>query len=449
MPSHYEVLGLDADATAADVKTAYRKLIRTVHPDLVPEGQRAEAASRAAEINDAYAVLSDPGRRADYDRGVAEPEPEPDQEPEEPTWGTEATWDGEETIEDAEVVDDEPEPEPAPSPTSTPSQPRVVATGPVRVNTPARRALAVAGVGVALLAAGLVEFNLGRMVHHGPSWYNLVLGLVLVVLTVVLARHQTMQRAVVDQSASVLAKSSLIRRAVVAGVLAVLAGVVVLVLFSAQWAGVALSLVAVATTVPVVAGDLRRMTAYPGRGHYGTFGNLKRSQVFGYRLGAPYALAMWSRLSQIMTDPTVRLWQSNIYESMADFALLRGNRVALIKVVSGEPGEYWDENHRIRCRNQQGIPRNVVELHKPPQWFADFAAGQLGEQFEVAYWIAVDAARVEQSDVEARYRIATLADTADEVRTFLADTTSPRVSSAAAAQVGAMMNNQEYFKEAV
>src|SRR5262245_52631472 len=64
---YYEVMGVPREATADDIKRAYRKLARKLHPDLQPEAERAQAADRFKEINEAYEVLSDPEKRAKYD----------------------------------------------------------------------------------------------------------------------------------------------------------------------------------------------------------------------------------------------------------------------------------------------------------------------------------------------------------------------------------------------
>src|ERR671914_2312640 len=64
---YYEVLGVPRTATADDIKRAYRQLARKHHPDLQPAAERAQAAERFKEINEAHEVLSDPDKRAKYD----------------------------------------------------------------------------------------------------------------------------------------------------------------------------------------------------------------------------------------------------------------------------------------------------------------------------------------------------------------------------------------------
>lgn len=63
----YEALGLTKAATADDIKKAYRKLVRTSHPDLHPDDVGAEERFKA--ISAAYDILKDPQTRARYDAG--------------------------------------------------------------------------------------------------------------------------------------------------------------------------------------------------------------------------------------------------------------------------------------------------------------------------------------------------------------------------------------------
>ena len=64
MSSHYDVLGVSREATGEEIKKAYRKLARTLHPDVNP-GE--DASDRFKAVTHAYEVLSDPQKRRVYD----------------------------------------------------------------------------------------------------------------------------------------------------------------------------------------------------------------------------------------------------------------------------------------------------------------------------------------------------------------------------------------------
>jgi DnaJ-class molecular chaperone len=63
----YDILGLARGASPEDIKKAYRRLARERHPDRDPDNPEAETAFK--ELAAAYALLSDPKKRARYDRG--------------------------------------------------------------------------------------------------------------------------------------------------------------------------------------------------------------------------------------------------------------------------------------------------------------------------------------------------------------------------------------------
>lgn len=62
----YAVLGVSRNATADEIKSAYRKLARQFHPDVNPGN--AEAEEKFKELGNAYSILSDPAKREQFDR---------------------------------------------------------------------------------------------------------------------------------------------------------------------------------------------------------------------------------------------------------------------------------------------------------------------------------------------------------------------------------------------
>jgi DnaJ-class molecular chaperone len=63
----YETLGVKRDATPDEIRSAYRKLAKTLHPDLNPGDAKAE--DRFKSVTAAYDLLSDPDKRSRFDRG--------------------------------------------------------------------------------------------------------------------------------------------------------------------------------------------------------------------------------------------------------------------------------------------------------------------------------------------------------------------------------------------
>ncbi|PDQ35531.1 MAG: molecular chaperone DnaJ [Candidatus Lumbricidophila eiseniae] len=70
MADHYEVLGVSRDANSDEIKKAYRRLARELHPDV---NSAPDASERFKSVTHAYDVLSDPQQRQQYDLGGSNP----------------------------------------------------------------------------------------------------------------------------------------------------------------------------------------------------------------------------------------------------------------------------------------------------------------------------------------------------------------------------------------
>src|SRR5215470_12624435 len=75
MRDPYDVLGVSKSASAADIKSAFRKLAKKLHPDANKHDPKA--ASRFAELNAAYEILGDGEKRKAFDRGEIDAEGKP------------------------------------------------------------------------------------------------------------------------------------------------------------------------------------------------------------------------------------------------------------------------------------------------------------------------------------------------------------------------------------
>lgn len=70
MKNYYKTMGLKPTATEKEIKSAYRLLAKRYHPDVNPGN--AAAAEKFADLTEAYGILSDPAKKAEYDRQVSE-----------------------------------------------------------------------------------------------------------------------------------------------------------------------------------------------------------------------------------------------------------------------------------------------------------------------------------------------------------------------------------------
>ncbi|KAL8524103.1 hypothetical protein ACS0TY_013896 [Phlomoides rotata] len=70
--SFYDLLGIQTGASCQEIKSAYRKLARTLHPDVASKygGDSSSSAEDFMRVHAAYATLSDPEKRAMYDSSL-------------------------------------------------------------------------------------------------------------------------------------------------------------------------------------------------------------------------------------------------------------------------------------------------------------------------------------------------------------------------------------------
>jgi DnaJ homolog subfamily A member 2 len=70
--SYYDILGIPQDANEKDIKKAYKKMMLKYHPDKIPadlsDAEKLEYEKKSKELNEAYGILSDPDKRAHYDK---------------------------------------------------------------------------------------------------------------------------------------------------------------------------------------------------------------------------------------------------------------------------------------------------------------------------------------------------------------------------------------------
>ena len=68
---HYKILEVDKKASIEVIEKAYRILVKKYHPDKHSDSKKGLANKKMIELNDAYRVLKDPKKRAEYDKSLA------------------------------------------------------------------------------------------------------------------------------------------------------------------------------------------------------------------------------------------------------------------------------------------------------------------------------------------------------------------------------------------
>ena len=71
MKDYYKILEIDKDASPEIIKVAYKLLVKKYHPDLKDGKEKKEAEEKIKQINEAYSVLSNSSKKAEYDQTLA------------------------------------------------------------------------------------------------------------------------------------------------------------------------------------------------------------------------------------------------------------------------------------------------------------------------------------------------------------------------------------------
>lgn len=142
MATHYEVLGVEADAGFEAIQRAYRLLALRHHPDVAPD---ADPEAMAA-INGAWWVLGDPARRRAYDAGLGRPDALPQPAPAPGPSSSPSEWQPLEYDDDEDVDPEELSDEPYVAAQRRPSD--------MLVMTPVLLALSAVGLFVLSIMAG-------------------------------------------------------------------------------------------------------------------------------------------------------------------------------------------------------------------------------------------------------------------------------------------------------
>ncbi|MGQ9752298.1 MAG: DnaJ domain-containing protein [Thermoanaerobaculaceae bacterium] len=70
-PDFYQLLGVRSDATVDEIRNAFKKLARELHPDRFPPNEKQQAEKRFQQVTQAYNILVNPEARARYDQALA------------------------------------------------------------------------------------------------------------------------------------------------------------------------------------------------------------------------------------------------------------------------------------------------------------------------------------------------------------------------------------------
>lgn len=386
--THYETIGVDQDASAEEIRAAYRRQIRQVHPDVAgPDG-----APRAAELSAAYAVLSRPDLRREYDETLRSgPEGAVRQEPvdEEPAWGVPSDWDegkpaseppGGEALDDA-IVEEDPDPgtgrpfDWAVEPGRSPAE--------VQVRHPARHLLLLAVVGL-LVVAGAVLFS-------WLSWTS----------AAIWGRQQTVAAAAIGGALGVLIGFGLHHRIPIRPVPAAIGAPVIVMMIEIglqpPWLGVTRVGYAFVLGLAVAMVIQDRLAAQRRLNAVLPLKLLRRNNVFGPAPGDTGSELLERSCDPLYNLPGLRMIRTPAPDALFTHAFVCGSKVALVRALVADAGQFRWSGPTLFREGPDGWPTEV--LRGPYDEFLRRSPQRFGRRTAVRSWIVVfspDGAAVHQ-----------------------------------------------------
>lgn len=411
-PTHYDTLGIPADAPAEDIKVAFRRLMREHHPDLAgPEGQ-----AMSARVSEAYDILSTPGSREAYDQSLiwdAQPvtqDPWAD-ETYADAWGEDAEWGdlppeseptpeqwGEEVLDD-EIVDEPSHPASPPSESTLTSDQTPTAPAPPepsqkgrwpmgeypepRYRTPMMLLPIWVGIAVLWAVIGVV------LTWTGTSPVEMATDQAKGIIIAVAAVMGIVLGIIISQKPPKVKRWSL-RWGIIDGA-TVFVVALALAIFAfgylrpqqAVFAGaeqIVLSLAAGVFMVRQTLGIQKRLNkVIPATA-------LRKSNIFGNVPGGVAADLIDTDLTRFVDLPALRMFRSGMDDSPFTHAVIVGERLALVRAVQGNSGTYrWSGPSLLSQDSGGGFPEE--RLRGP--FDAALRAAREGFPGKVEAWLIV------------------------------------------------------------
>lgn len=378
----YDVLGVSQDATDQQIKTAYRRLLREHHPDVVGQDGQDEAA----RITGAWHVLGNPTRRADYDRDLSDPfnsDLPADDEPFEAQWGTQAEWEHvpPESTEpypdpdEAPAVDDPsppPKPQPAPETNPEPSagwRGRWSSDTQATVVGPMRRKRTVFRVLYAVLAVACVVTFISAQLDGRTASSGLVSDIVLAaagvgigwVLASYLGLRQTPQLVAIALAVSIPAVEIGIdypTRYLSRGIYVLLAAAVL----GSLWQYTRTRQVQCNGRIPIK--------------------SLRENDTFGDPAGGVASDQLGQDTLPLYSIPGVRVVRTPQDNALFSHFIVCGTKVVLVRPILGSPGTYrWHGTSLLRDDPMANWSQEVMRADYAP--YVRLVSETLGECAEV------------------------------------------------------------------